>query len=226
MLHHAGAFILFACVHKVVEFKLCLNSNRFVLLGNIIEIGRKTSPTATQTQPKPPSQAQSSTLFRGPAPISLARSLSRLAGPLAFFSAGPGRLGSAQSGPERSASASPAPRARRAHAHARPTPVFADRPGPPGQARLPRLSRPRNRTPRSLPEMLACLPYQARMPRSRRALFKPPRSPPGTLSSPPQPPPHPSHPYAAAPSEQSPALPWPCLPAALQPPQSRALAPS
>ena len=50
MLHHAGAFILFACVHKVVEFKLCLNSNRFVLLGNRKEIEME---KRTQTQNKP-----------------------------------------------------------------------------------------------------------------------------------------------------------------------------
>ena len=76
---------------------------------------------------------------------------------------------------------------------------LADRLTPPSQARLPRLSRPRNRTPRSPPEMLAGLPYRARPPRSRCPLFKPPRSPLGTLSTPPQPPPHPSHPCAAAP---------------------------
>ena len=57
LLHHAAAFILFACVHKVVEFKLCLNSNRFVLLGNRIEIGRKTSPTATQCPAQHPIQS-------------------------------------------------------------------------------------------------------------------------------------------------------------------------
>jgi len=48
---HAGAFILFACVHKVVEFKLCLNSNRFVLLGNRIEIERRTQPKTPATGP-------------------------------------------------------------------------------------------------------------------------------------------------------------------------------
>jgi len=51
LLHHAGAFILFACVHKVVEFKLCLNSNRFVLLGNRIEIERRTQPKTPATGP-------------------------------------------------------------------------------------------------------------------------------------------------------------------------------
>ena len=51
MLHHAGVFILFACVHKVVEFKLCLNSNRFVLLGNRIEIERRTQPKTPSTGP-------------------------------------------------------------------------------------------------------------------------------------------------------------------------------
>ena len=48
---HAGVFILFACVHKVVEFKLCLNSNRFVLLGNRIEIERRTQPKTPATGP-------------------------------------------------------------------------------------------------------------------------------------------------------------------------------
>ena len=53
LLHHAGVFILFACVHKAVEFKLCLNSNSFVLLGNRIEIGRKTNPTGPKIKPSP-----------------------------------------------------------------------------------------------------------------------------------------------------------------------------
>ena len=42
---HAGAFILFACVHK------SLNSNRFVLLGNRIEIERRTQPKTPATGP-------------------------------------------------------------------------------------------------------------------------------------------------------------------------------
>ena len=44
---------IFACVHKVVEFKLCLNSNSFALLGNRIEIGRKTNPTGPKIKTQP-----------------------------------------------------------------------------------------------------------------------------------------------------------------------------
>src|SRR6185437_8039634 len=61
-------------------------------------------------------------------------------------------------------------------------PAFTDRPGPPGQARLSRLSRPRNGQPRSPPENLAGFLLE-RARRDPGALFKPPR---GTPCSHPQ----------------------------------------
>ena len=66
LLHHAGVFILFACVHKAVEFKLCLNSNSFVLLGNRIEIGRKTNPTGPKIKPSPTATQPAGPFFSRP----------------------------------------------------------------------------------------------------------------------------------------------------------------
>jgi len=200
LLHHAGVFILFACVHKAVEFKLCLNSNSFVLLGNRIEIGRKTNPTGPKTKTQPnsnptrrpvlfPAQPHPALpLLSAPAQFlarRLARSpprghtcaspFSRTTRPTPQAQLAPACSRSTRS-PSRASPARCAPGPARQR-HSRSAARHTDGPGPPASSVSP--ASPGRATARhdSRPGDLAGLPIRARTPRSPALPFLTPAAP-------------------------------------------------
>ena len=65
---HTGAFILIACVHKVIEFKFCLNSNSFVLF-ELVCFSKKEKERKIRAKERNPTQIPQAGLFLSLKPV-------------------------------------------------------------------------------------------------------------------------------------------------------------